>query len=149
MNRDEMIVRYWHKDEEKYLKTQSLALWMGCYVEVTGSQHTNGMWYSNIGKTYNDFEIEVEHCTGLKDKNDAFIFENDIIVKRFYDRPYSSKQKYKDKKCLVYFENGSYHFKPLKETKDDYTYIIDTNWNNMFGDCEIIGNIHTIKKALN
>ena len=59
----------------------------------------NGKWYigNKAGRPL-AFEIRPEticQCTGLKDKNDELIWENDIVKRNFY--LYSSEAKYEEK----------------------------------------------------
>lgn len=91
----------------------------------------------SLAEAEGDFIIE--QCTGLKDKNGKLIYENDIVAKEFYDRPFSIKAKTKIKNCVVCWSNSGQF--SIEYKSDDYRYY-STPCDSFIGHCEVIGNIH-------
>lgn len=75
----------------------------------------------NFGQVLNDDELELEQCTGLKDKNGKLIYEGDIVN----DGEQYAKVIF-DKSCFCYDDGSGYY-------EDLAFYHIH---------CEVIGNIH-------
>lgn len=78
--------------------------------------------------------IEIEQCTGIKDKNGKPVFENDII--------FINGEKW----CVIWNdEDCAFFFSNLKEV---YHQPIFPDFYMMAGDFEVIGNVHTGKFSL-
>ena len=79
----------------------------------------------NFGQVLNDDELELEQCTGLKDKNGKLIYEGDIVETHDYTTEHSQ----------IVFDKGCYVLK----SKDVAIYDHLSSYEKQ---CEIIGNIH-------
>lgn len=98
----------------------------------------------------------VGQYTGLTDKTDKMIFENDIIKTQPYsDRPYSAKAKSKQHVGVVY-----YHIRQFKNSKNQQNYealwdvkikdmgkYVNYSWSAFYR-CEVIGNIFSNPELL-
>ena len=79
----------------------------------------------------------VEQCTGLKDKNGRLIYEGDIVKRLFFN----DRRKNKMKNCVIKWCNGRAVFTLDADMRDDYR-SYEANCDNVFKECEVIGNIH-------
>lgn len=132
-------------------KSKSTGEWQyGYYVEQYG-----------VGQIFTDRASECVHkstigqYTGLTDKNGIKIFEGDIVLKEYWDRPYSRKAKSKFLKGIVQYHiregNGFGKGDEYKCWAAEWDVeIVDKeserkyschSWGCFF-ECEVIGNIH-------
>lgn len=132
---DRFKFRVWDKGNEHYVDCADML-----YIEPSGEityacydGDREDMYY------YEQNDVVIEQCTGLRDKNGKLIYEGDIVTKKFTDRPFSNKTKSKMKNCSVYWhKKGEFLFK----YKDDKYKYYSVPYDSFIGDCEIIGNIH-------
>lgn len=100
---DRFKFRIWDEKEKRFMDHPQINPLFGC---VCGYENST-------------YPLQIEQCTGLKDKNGKLIYEND----QFYD---SNKRL-----CTVSWHNGAFH----------------NGFGNLLGnfrtdEIEIIGNIH-------
>lgn len=76
---DRFKFRVWVKDSEEYIQDEAGE----CHIMHNG-ELICGDWiddgYCGHYDYFNDDEVIVESCTGLRDKNDKLIYDNDLIM---------------------------------------------------------------------
>lgn len=94
----------------------------------------------------------VGEYTGIHDKNDKKIFENDIVrTQPFYDRPFSSKRKGKQFVGVVeyttrkfngnrFYQEQTYDARWRANIVEDIGKYVHSSWGD-FWNCEVIGNV--------
>lgn len=114
---DRFKSRFFHKPSGKYLNSQSLVYCNGCYEQVADRQLPNGTYQAYILATYNTFEIIEEQCAGLKDKNNRFFYEGDIV--EYYD--YICEVRFEKASFILWVLNGEeegfFHFSDIADLK--------------------------------
>ena len=129
---DRFKFRVWLKDTNKMYNVHSLHI--GTNKAIISSR------YGNVSIYINKNSILMQ-CTGLKDKNDKFIYEGDIVQTTFGD----------NSKIIFYViwsnENALFNGKIIKKIKtnafcinEDYLYYLLAN--NIDEKTEVIGNIY-------
>jgi len=89
--------------------------------------------YENVYR-FEDEKVKLMQYTGLKDKNNKEIYENDLI----------SCNKYKN--IVVFFENGCFKVKYSKNDTTNVTCTLDTFLEKY--KCKISGNVYENKNLL-
>lgn len=90
-----------------------------------------------------DTDWIVEEGIGETDDQDQPIFHGDIILKEFWDRPYSVHRRSEKVKCEVIYEKGRFTYKRFEEGR---------GYGNTFGDwwhsSIVIGTIHDKERKI-
>ena len=116
---DRLKIRVWDKVYEHYWKEEEVYL--------------NIQWllYPDNDNIHN---VEIEQCTGLKDKNDKLIYEGDVILVPYVDPIFNASWNNRNtEKALVKLVNGSFVY----DYENRLFYL-----SGVCGKCEVIGNIH-------
>ena len=89
----------------------------------------------------NIHNVEIEQCTGLKDKNGNLIFEGDVVrINGWWDA--CGPAGYNENKCVVEYDEGVAGFTPM------CNYDCDCGVYHYACECEVIGNIHENEELL-
>lgn len=113
---DRFRFRVWDKEKNEYIYQMDWSYWDLCF------------WYEPYKQDIEPVLMDIdgkhipEQCTGLKDKNGGFIYENDLLK----DKNGIWQVKWDDKEAAFYIWN---------KEKDFYL-------SPFIGEYEIIGNIH-------
>ena len=123
---DRFNFRVWVKDSEEYIQDEAGE----CHIMHNG-ELICGDWvddgYCGHYDYFNDDEVIIEFCIGLRDKNDKLIYDGDILQ--------DSEQK-----ILVKYDVNRHCF--MFEYQDTRAYKPICDIDVLSGNFEIIGNIH-------
>lgn len=126
---DRFKFRVWAKPHEP-TNTEGYYVDDADYMVMTHDGEVQIEYYCDNGydgyiESFEQDEIIVEQCTGLKDKNGKLIYEGDWL---------KTKDGYY---CYVVWFEGFWWVKSLPSEAMDFEH------SEFYGECEVVGNIHT------
>ena len=116
----EIKFRAWLKEDKKMVNVETL--FIGINRLCFGNSKTEDLFFRDFE------EVELMQYTGLKDKNSKEIYEKDIV----------SCNKYKN--IVVFFENGCFKVRYLKNDTTNIICTLDTFLEKY--KCKISGNVY-------
>ena len=138
MNNDRLKFRLWDIKNEEYVEDQCDE----CCIYFDGRLHAGA--YCDDGYTghwdeYEQHEVIIEQCTGLRDKNGNLIYEGDLVkIPDDWDEYGWMAGEVRE----IYYKDGGFRFKPkeasIKRGERGH-------WLEDDGCYEIVGNIHERK----